>query len=151
MLLSFPCIAIRVTFNSLWSSDVIWLPIWVNIGSGNGLLPNGTKPLPGPMLISHHRKSVEFAQEHELIFCIMRLKIIFLKLLPHLPGANELSKYHTNIFIVKWGLHLMTITSSGLITAVIEPPWAKVPIFVFVHLAKPQVYLDPGWLDQYLI
>ena len=23
---------------------------WVNIGSGNGLLPNGTKPLPEPML-----------------------------------------------------------------------------------------------------
>ena len=26
----------------------------VNIGSGNGLLLNGTKPLPDPMLISHH-------------------------------------------------------------------------------------------------
>ena len=24
--------------------------IWVNIGSGNGLLPHGTKPLPDPML-----------------------------------------------------------------------------------------------------
>ena len=24
--------------------------IWVNIGSGNGLLPDGTKPLPEPML-----------------------------------------------------------------------------------------------------
>ena len=23
--------------------------IWVNIGSGNGLLPDGTKPLPEPM------------------------------------------------------------------------------------------------------
>ena len=27
---------------------------WVNIGSGNGLLPDGTKPFPGLMLI-HHR------------------------------------------------------------------------------------------------
>ena len=26
--------------------------IWVNIGSGNGLLPDGTKPLPEPMFIS---------------------------------------------------------------------------------------------------
>ena len=26
--------------------------IWVNIGSGNGLLPDGTKPLPEPMLNS---------------------------------------------------------------------------------------------------
>ena len=24
--------------------------IWVNIGLGNGLLPDGTKPLPEPML-----------------------------------------------------------------------------------------------------
>ena len=28
--------------------------IWVNIGSGNGLLPDGTKPLPEPMLTDHH-------------------------------------------------------------------------------------------------
>ena len=28
--------------------------IWVNIGSGNGLLPDGTKPLPEPMLTNHH-------------------------------------------------------------------------------------------------
>ena len=27
--------------------------IWVNIGSGNGLLPDGTKSLPEPMLIYH--------------------------------------------------------------------------------------------------
>ena len=26
--------------------------IWVNIGSGNGLLPDGTKPLPESMFIS---------------------------------------------------------------------------------------------------
>ena len=27
--------------------------IWVNIASGNGLLPDGTKPLPEPLLIYH--------------------------------------------------------------------------------------------------
>ena len=27
--------------------------IWVNIGSGNGLLPDGTKPLPEPVLAYH--------------------------------------------------------------------------------------------------
>ena len=32
--------------NSLWPSDAIY----VNIGSGNGLLPDSTKPLPDPML-----------------------------------------------------------------------------------------------------
>ena len=36
--------------NSLCPSKAIWQQIWVNIGSGNGLLPDGKKPLPEPML-----------------------------------------------------------------------------------------------------
>ena len=32
--------------------------IWVNIGSGNGLLPGGTKTLPEPMLTNHQPVSV---------------------------------------------------------------------------------------------
>ena len=40
--------------NSFWSSDTIWWQeIWVIIGSGNGLLPDSTKPLPEPMLTDH--------------------------------------------------------------------------------------------------
>ena len=27
---------------------------WVNIGSGNGLVPDGTKPLPKPVSTHHH-------------------------------------------------------------------------------------------------
>ena len=34
--------------------------IWVNIGSGNGLLPDGTKPLPEPMLTDHQWSPVKF-------------------------------------------------------------------------------------------
>ena len=34
--------------------------IWVNIGSGNGLLPDGTKPLPDPMLTDHQWGPVTF-------------------------------------------------------------------------------------------
>ena len=30
----------------------------VEIGSGNGLLPDGTKPLPKPALIHHHESPV---------------------------------------------------------------------------------------------
>ena len=30
---------------------------WVNIGSGNGLLPDGTKPLPEPTLIDNSVRS----------------------------------------------------------------------------------------------
>ena len=41
--------------NSLWPSDAIWL--WINIGSGNGLLPDRTKPLPEPILTNNHQWS----------------------------------------------------------------------------------------------
>ena len=34
--------------------------IWVNIASGNGLLPDGTKPLPEPMLTYHQEGPVAF-------------------------------------------------------------------------------------------
>ena len=34
--------------------------ILVNIGSGNGLLPDGTMPLPEPMLTYHHYGPVMF-------------------------------------------------------------------------------------------
>ena len=34
--------------------------IWVNTGSDNGLLPDGTKPLPEPMLADHQWSPMEF-------------------------------------------------------------------------------------------
>ena len=37
--------------NSLWPGEVTCYCI--NIGSGNDMLPEGTKPLPEPMLTSH--------------------------------------------------------------------------------------------------
>ena len=44
----------QYSFNPLRPSDAIWWQeVWVNIGSGNGLVPNGTKPLPKPMLTNH--------------------------------------------------------------------------------------------------
>ena len=50
-----------ICVNSLWPSDVIWhFRTWVNIGSGNGLLPDSNKPLPEPMLIYHQRGLVAF-------------------------------------------------------------------------------------------
>ena len=60
--------------NSLRPSDAIWRHrsaiIWANIGSGNGLLPDSTKPSPETMFTS--------------------VNIILLKLFSHLSGANEL-------------------------------------------------------------
>ena len=36
------------------------MQIWVNIGSGNGLVPCGTKPLPKSMLTNHQRLLAAF-------------------------------------------------------------------------------------------
>ena len=42
--------------------------IWVNIGTGNGMLPDDTKPLPEPMLTSNQCGSVASWQPFESIF-----------------------------------------------------------------------------------
>ena len=39
--------------------------IWVNIGSGNGLLPDGTKPLPEPMLTNDQWGVVAFTWKYK--------------------------------------------------------------------------------------
>ena len=72
--------------------------IWVDIGSGNGLLLDGTKSPPEPMLNSHywgfysiHMRAISHSVP-QLLLCIMSLNIILLKLLPYLPRANELNK-----------------------------------------------------------
>ena len=48
---------IRYTPPSIQLIVALWhhmaTEVWVNIGSGNGLLPDGTKPLPEPMLTYH--------------------------------------------------------------------------------------------------
>ena len=71
---------------------------WVNIGSGNGLLPDGTKPLPELLLTDHQWSPLTFilGQFHKR--CLnhqslkIRLKITYLKFHSNFPGANELSK-----------------------------------------------------------
>ena len=71
--------------------------IWVNIGSGNGLLPDGTKPLPGPMLTDHHLKSSDIhsrsiSQEMpQPSITKIHLEILYLKFHLNFPGATELT------------------------------------------------------------
>ena len=48
-------IKIALKFFDNDSMDNEQLLVWVNIGSGNGLLPDGTKPLPDLMLTYHQR------------------------------------------------------------------------------------------------
>ena len=83
--------------NSLWPTNIIWqCRSGSTIGAGNGLLPDGTKPLPESVLMSSKvlvgiqlraiSHKVLMNQIHN-----MCLEITVLKLL-HLPGANELTQ-----------------------------------------------------------
>ena len=88
-----------ITINSMWPSHVIW---WhrsgsKNTGSGNGLLPDSTKPFPEPKLVKvfcgTHLRGIS-----QVLINIMYddfLKNQFLKLLPHLSGVNELRNLKT--------------------------------------------------------
>ena len=70
--------------------------IWINIGSGNGLLPDGTKPLPEPMLTDHQLSPVTFifreiSQEMpQPSIAKICLKITYLNFHSNFPGVNEL-------------------------------------------------------------
>ena len=65
--------------------------IWVNIASGNGMLPDGTKPSPEPMLTNPSWGLLvpegNFAQ---ISILAMSLKIATPRLQPHFPRVNEL-------------------------------------------------------------
>ena len=78
----------------------------VNIGSGNGLLPDSTKPLPQPMLSDHQWSPVKFILGQKSSEIHIRpisqempqpsitkicLKITCLKFHSNFPGANELT------------------------------------------------------------
>ena len=66
--------------------------ISVSIGSGNSLLPDGTKTLSKPVLTHHYWCSVAFTWEQfhgRWPSCVMSLKVIFLKLLNISQGPKS--------------------------------------------------------------
>ena len=44
----------------------LWPSNWVNIGSGNGVLPDGTKPLAEPML-TYQQYGLEWLSESQSV------------------------------------------------------------------------------------
>ena len=70
--------------------------IWVNTGSGNGLVPDGTKPLPESMWTNHHWDFVAIHTRptsykmFKISFFDMSLIITISISKAHLPGANKL-------------------------------------------------------------
>ena len=80
-----------------WSHHVA-PSILVDIGSGNDFLPDATKPLPEPILTYHQMFffgiNLEAILQEELVKLIHNMcsEIKPLKLLPHIPRANELRR-----------------------------------------------------------
>ena len=75
--------------------------IFVKNGSGNGLLPGGTKPLPEPKLIYHQKYSAAFSSEHDMpmnLICNMFGNETLSKLLPHVLQANEFGLFGYQAF-----------------------------------------------------
>ena len=74
-----------------------WVKL-VNIGLGNVLLPNGTKPSPEPMLFNHQwgPVTITWRQFHKRCSCHQPLQLVWklLEIYSTLPGANELAYHH---------------------------------------------------------
>ena len=64
--------------NPFWPSDVAMV-IWINIGSGYGLVHDGTCDIHLMVILQVFMNLIRY----------MCSEITLLKLLPHLPGANE--------------------------------------------------------------
>ena len=62
-----------------------------NIGSGNGLLPVGTKPLPEPMLTYHHKGILTFirGQFHNRDLTFKSLKLVWNPLVSHFIRISQ--------------------------------------------------------------
>ena len=68
------------------------LLVWINIGSGDDLLPEGTKPFPECRLIINVFSGIQitaiFQEVLVLTFCKVDVKSALLKLLPQLPETR---------------------------------------------------------------
>ena len=92
--------------------------IWVNIGSGNDLLPDGTKPLPAPILTNHQWDSVSNFTA-SVPATILYDELILVKLIPHLTGVDFfilLLLYHPTYTILLEATPLVIIKDTLLLT-----------------------------------
>ena len=101
------CLSLRRNISLIvakWRHMVV--VIWINIGSDNGLLPEGTKPL---FLTNVHSNIIgiypsAISQKLHKIYWKLSLKIMLWQIFMHLPGDNELILLtDTEADITKWG------------------------------------------------
>ena len=115
--------------------------ILVNIGSGNGLLPDGTTPLPEPMLTDHQWSPMTLilgqihkrCLNHESLKSVWKLHV--LKFNSNLPGANEL------IFVTVHNYNVNIHDGVPLITVQLTDPWT--------WQAVTWINVDPRFMTPY--
>ena len=93
--------------------------IWVNIGTGSGLMPDGIKLLPEPVFTFHywgiHLRTIMQWMHNLLFCCIISLKIILLRLLTHLPGARGLIRINVvGLSLTHWSQYKMVSISQTI-------------------------------------
>ena len=92
-----------VSINSLWPGDTIWQQTWVNIGSGKGLLPEGTKPMPELLLTQSLFTSIHASARGQWVNSLApgrrarNFKIIIFKLIPWTDISGAACK-----IVVRW-------------------------------------------------
>ena len=109
--------------NQSWASwHHLVTQMWVNTGSGNGLLPDGTTPVPGTILTYHHWSTLAFSRGNftETVLDITYYKMFEIYVFEnwkevHLPGANEFDIFFVvglNIHLRKLHKFLLTFTNT---------------------------------------
>ena len=111
----------------------MWRQIWVNIGLGNGLLPDGTKPLLEPMMTYQLNQCwliisevLWHSPENNISILDMSLKIIDFRLQPHLPWVNELSKFFQQ-YMFSDNTVVMTASPGQVATVLLGGTVSRVP------------------------
>ena len=102
--------------------------IWVSIGSSNGLLPDGTKPLPDPMLTDQtvkssdiHIRAIFISQEmHQPSTTKLCLKITCLKFHSNFQGAIESSN-----FMIYRAIPLLILLQRNFMSRINTALWRK--------------------------
>ena len=114
--------------------------ICVNIGSGNGLLLDGIKPLPEPMLTDHQLKSTyihirAISQDMpQPSITEIPWKITYLKFHLHFPGTNELNVLTSCWLPILLSLVLIRQGLTALIPFCTHPPH---PIMTYLQVCTP--------------
>ena len=127
--------------------------IWVNIGSGNGLLPDGTMPLPEPMLTDHLWSSVAFisVQFHKTCLNHQSLKSVWKlqhKISFKFPRGQWVKHcYNVRFQYLEHQLPCEHLTHWGLVTPYGDKrSWSTLAQVMACCLTAPSHYLNQCWL-----